>query len=118
MALVAIHKKKYMIHGIIMTFCIVLHTAAIFGIMVPSLLGLDGTINNVSTPLSLLVTTHAALGSIVEVFGVGLILVWINDRIKTGNCFKRKHLMEATIGLWILELVIGAYVYMTLYPLV
>jgi hypothetical protein len=117
-ALVALHKRKYMIHGIIMTCSIALHTVAIFAIMVPSLLSLDGLLNNLSTRLSLLVTAHAAAGSIVEILGVWLIASWISNRTKIDNCFKRKHIMEVTIALWILELVVGVYVYITLYPLV
>jgi len=107
-----------MIHGIIMTCCIALHTIAIFAIMVPSLLSLHSLLSNLSTRLSLLVTTHAAAGSVVEILGVWLVAAWISNRKKTGDCFRRKHIMEITITLWILEIILGVYVYMTLYPLI
>jgi uncharacterized membrane protein YozB (DUF420 family) len=84
--------------------------------MIPSLLGLDGLISGLSTRLSLLVVTHAVVGSVVETLGVLLVVAWIYDRTGVDNCFRRKHLMEAAIVLWILEIVLGVYVYMTLYP--
>jgi uncharacterized membrane protein YozB (DUF420 family) len=118
LALFAIVKKKYMIHGIIMVCSIVLHTISALVIMVPSLLSLDGALSDLSTHLSLLVVTHTVVGSIVEMLGVFLVAAWISNRTKVDNCFRRKHVMEATIVLWVLEFVLGVYVYMTLYPLV
>lgn len=118
LALLAIVRRKYMIHGIIMGCCIALNTISIFAIMVPSLLRLDGLISGLSTRLSLLVVTHAVVGSIVETLGVLLVVAWVFNRTRIDNCFRRKHIMEATIILWILELVLGVYVYMTLYPFV
>jgi uncharacterized membrane protein YozB (DUF420 family) len=58
------------------------------------------------------------VGSVVEILGVLLVVAWLFNRTRIDNCFKRKYLMGATIILWILELVLGVYVYMTLYPFV
>ena len=118
LALLAIVRRKYVIHGIIMGCCVALNTISIFTIMVPSLLRLDGLINGLSTRLSLLVVTHAVLGSIVETLGVLLVVAWVFNGTRIDNCFRRKYLMEAAIMLWIAELVLGIYVYMTLYPFV
>jgi uncharacterized membrane protein YozB (DUF420 family) len=57
------------------------------------------------------------VGSVVEILGVLLVVAWVFNRTRIDNCFKRKHLMEATIILWILELILGLYVYINLYPL-
>jgi len=118
LALLAIVRRKYVIHGIIMGCCVALNTISIFAIMIPSLLRLDGLINGLSTRLSLLVVTHAVLGSIVETLGVLLVVAWVFNGTRIDNCFRRKYPMEAAIMLWIAELVIGVYVYMTLYPFV
>jgi uncharacterized membrane protein YozB (DUF420 family) len=118
LALFAIVRKKYMIHGIIMVCSIVLHTISALVIVFPSLLSLDGVLSDLSTRLSLLVVTHAVVGSIVEILGVFLVAAWISNRTKVDNCFKRKRVMEATIVLWVLEFALGVYVYMTLYPLI
>jgi len=116
LAMFGIVKRKYAIHGAIMGCCIVLNTISIFAIMVPSLLKLDGLINGLSTRLSLLIVTHAIVGSVVEILGILLVAAWVYNRASVDNCFKRKHLMEATIILWILELIVGLLLYMTLYP--
>ena len=118
LALLAIVKRKYVIHGVIVGCCIVLNTISMFAIMVPSLLSLDGLISGLSTRLSLLVVTHAFLGSVVEILGILLVAAWVFNGTRIDNCFRRKHLMEAAILLWILEIVLGVYVYMTLYPFV
>jgi uncharacterized membrane protein YozB (DUF420 family) len=118
LALLAIARRKYRIHGAIMGCCIVLNTISIFAIMVPSLKSLDGLINGLSTRLSLLVVTHAIFGSAVEILGILLVVAWVFNGTRVDNCFRRKHLMTATIILWILELVLGVYVYTTLYPFV
>jgi uncharacterized membrane protein YozB (DUF420 family) len=117
-ALFAIAKGKYRTHGAIMGCCIALNTISIFLVMVPSLLGLDGLISRLSTRLSLLVVTHAIVGSVVETLGVLLVVAWVFDGTRVDNCFRRKRLMEAAIILWMLELVLGVYVYVTLYPFV
>jgi uncharacterized membrane protein YozB (DUF420 family) len=118
LALFAIFRKKYVIHGVVMGCCIVLNTISIFAIMVPSLLSLDGLISGLSTRLSLLVATHAVLGSAVEILGVLLVVEWVFNRTRIDNCFQRKYLMLATILLWTLEIILGVYVYMTLYPFI
>jgi uncharacterized membrane protein YozB (DUF420 family) len=117
LALLAIVRKRYAIHGTIMGCCLVLNTISIFAVMIPSLLGLDGLISGLSTRLSLLVVMHGAVGSVVEVLGFSLVVAWVFSGTRIANCFRRKRLMEATIVLWILELFLGVYVYMTLYPL-
>jgi uncharacterized membrane protein YozB (DUF420 family) len=117
-ALLTIARKKYRIHGAIMGCCIVLNTISIFAIMVPSLTSLDGAIGGLSTRLSLLVVTHAFVGGAVEILGVLLVAAWVFNGTRVDNCFRRKYLMTATIILWILELVLGVYVYITLYPFV
>ena len=116
LALFAIVRGKYRTHGMIVGCCVALNTISIFLVMVPSLLGLDGLISGLSTRLSLLVVTHAALGSVVETLGVFLVVAWVFNGTGVDSCFKRKHFMEAAIILWILEIVLGVYLYMTLYP--
>ena len=118
LALLANAGRKYRVHGVIMGCCIALNTISIFAIMVPSLLRLNGLINGLSTRLSLLVVTHAVVGSVVEILGALLVVAWVFNGTRVDNCFRRKDLMVAVMILWILELVLGVYVYMTLYPFV
>jgi uncharacterized membrane protein YozB (DUF420 family) len=118
LALFAIVRRKYKAHGTMMGCTIALHTVSIFIIMIPSLLSLHGLLNDLSTRLSLLVAAHAIVGGIVEILGVLLVATWISHRTNVDDCFTRKHIMEATIVLWILEIILGFYVYTTLYPFV
>ena len=118
LALFAIVRRKYVIHGAMMGCAIVLHTISIFAVMVPSLLSLRSLISGLSTRLSMVLVIHATAGSIAEVLGVLLMLVWVFNRAKVDKCFRWKYIMWATIILWIIELILGTYVYMTLYPFV
>jgi len=93
-----------------------LHTAAIFGIMVPSMLGLDGLLGNFMTNFALITLTHAALGTLVEIMGVWLIVAWLHDSSRAvGKCSGRKNIMRITIILWLAELALGLLVYTMLY---
>jgi uncharacterized membrane protein YozB (DUF420 family) len=111
-------RHNRVIHATMMSSGIALHTVSIFAIMVPSLLSLQGLLSGLSTRLSMLVAAHAAVGSIVEILGVLLVAAWISNRTKVDNCFRRKHIMEATTVFWIFEVFLGVYLYMTLYPFV
>ena len=117
LALFAIVKRKYAIHGAMMGSGIVLHTISIFTAMLPSFLSFGFPFSGFPIRLSTLLVIHAAAGSTVEVLGVWLVAAWIFNRTKVDSCFRRKNIMLATIILWILEFVLGVFVYMTLYPL-
>ena len=118
LALFAIVKRKYVIHGVLMGCGVVLHTISIFVVMVPSFLILRHLISGLTTRLSLLIVIHATAGSIVEILGVLLVAAWVFDRDKVNNCFQRKYIMLVTITLWIVEFLLGIYLYMMLYPFV
>jgi uncharacterized membrane protein YozB (DUF420 family) len=92
-----------------------LHTVAIFAIMVPSLLSLRGLLKNLLTRFSLITLTHATAGALVEIMGIWLIVSWLTDTIHVEKCIKRKNIMIVTIALWLVEFVLGVYIYMMLY---
>jgi|GEM_PF-3553550 len=109
-------KNSLVRHGFMMGAAIGLHTAAIFGIMVPSMLGLDGLLGNFMTNFALITLTHAALGTLVEIMGVWLIVAWLHDSSRAvGKCSGRKNIMRITIILWLAELALGLLVYTMLY---
>jgi uncharacterized membrane protein YozB (DUF420 family) len=47
--------------------------------------------------------------------GIWLVATWVSNRAGVERCFKRKNVMRVTIALWLLELVLGIYIYMMLY---
>jgi uncharacterized membrane protein YozB (DUF420 family) len=108
-------RHSYVRHAAMMGFGIVLHTVSIVTIMVPSLLSMDGSLENLQTRLSLLTLTHATIGSLVEVMGIWLVASWFFNTANIEKCFGRKNFMRVTIALWLTELILGVYVYMMLY---
>jgi len=108
-------KRDFMKHGAIMGVAVVLHTASILGVMVPSLLGSSGLFESWSGNLPLALASHAALGIFVEILGAYLILAWALRRRDVKPCFKRKNAMRVALVCWLIELILGAYVYILLY---
>jgi len=108
-------KHSFVRHALMMGAGISLHTIAIFAIMVPSLLSLRGLLKNLLTRFSLITLTHAAAGGLVEIMGIWLIVSWLTDAVHAEKCVKRKNIMRITIALWLVEFVLGIYVYMMLY---
>ena len=108
-------KHSFVRHALMMGAGISLHTIAIFAIMVPSLLSLRGLLKNLLTRFSLITLTHAAAGGLVEIMGIWLIVSWLTDTVHAEKCAKRKNIMRVTIALWLVEFVLGIYLYMMLY---
>jgi len=118
LALLAMARRRYMLHGVMMSSAVVLHTFIIFEVMVPTFRSLSGVFSDLSTRLAFLVVVHSIVGSVVEILGVLLIVLWLAKRANMDSCFRRKHVMEVTIVLWMLEILLGFYLYITLYPFV
>jgi len=116
LAMVARLKHGPMRHALLMGSAIVLHTVAIFAIMVPSLLGMGGLLKDLLTRFAVITVTHSVVGSLVEIMGVWLVASWLFNRRSVEKCFRRKNVMRLTIALWLLEIVLGIFVYLMLYP--
>jgi uncharacterized membrane protein YozB (DUF420 family) len=107
--------RSYLKHGISMGLAVVLHTMSIFVVMAPSLLAIRGLFDDLLNRLALVVLSHAVLGSFVEVLGLYLLSVLTLNRGVSKACFKNKVIMRVTFVLWVVELVVGVYVYFLLY---
>jgi uncharacterized membrane protein YozB (DUF420 family) len=59
--------------------------------------------------------SHAALGILVEILGAYLVLIWAMHPKDVQPCFKRKTVMRVVLVCWLIELILGAYVYILLY---
>lgn len=108
-------KRGFLNHGVIMGVAVSLHTVSILIVMVPSLLSSGGLFENWAGSLPLLVASHAALGILVEILGAYLVLTWALHPKDTKPCFKRKTTMRVVLVCWLIELILGAYVYILLY---
>jgi len=108
-------KRNYLRHGMIMGALVALNTLLIFLVMAPSLWASTGLFTNTLSQLALVIALHSALGSIVEVGGIYLLIVWVSNHGLSKTCFKNRTIMKATIIAWIIELVLGMYLYALLY---
>lgn len=103
----------YLKHGVTMGIAVALHTFTIFAIMVPSLLALTGSFENLLAEL--VIFSHAVLGSLVELLGLYLVVAWVSHRREVKVCLGNKKFMKPTMILWSLELALGIIVYILLY---
>jgi hypothetical protein len=108
-------RQSYSKHGATMGIAVALHTISIFAIMVPSLAAITGIFENVLSPLAIVILLHAVVGSLVELLGVYLTTAWALGHFGVEVCFRRKRVMDLTLILWLVELALGAYVYILLY---
>jgi len=113
--LMAKAKRSFQNHGLIMGVAVGLHTVAILIVMVPSLAASRGLFADLFASLTLVVLSHAIIGSLVEVLGIYLVGTWAANRKNEQACYKRKTAMRATVMLWLVELIIGVYTYILLY---
>lgn len=107
-------KRRYIAHGAVMSIALILNTVSILIIMVPSFLSNPGLFENLSSPLPLTVI-HITLGSLAEVLGIILVAAWALSIHNIEGCIKRKRIMLITIFLWLVNLILGVFMYAVLY---
>lgn len=103
----------YLKHGETMGIAVALHTFTIFAIMMPSLLALTDSFENLLAEL--VIFSHAVLGSLVELLGLYLVVAWVSHHQEVKVCLGNKKFMKPTMILWLLELALGIIVYILLY---
>jgi len=108
-------KQNYLKHGATMGIAVTLHTVLIFSIMVPSFTSLMSSFRKLLWTSALVILLHAGLGSLVEILGLYLVLAWALNRWNAKVCIGNKRFMNPTIILWLIEIALGAYVYVLLY---
>jgi uncharacterized membrane protein YozB (DUF420 family) len=107
-------RHRYATHGTVMSIALILDTVSILIVMVPSFLSNPSLFENLSNPLPLTII-HITLGSLAEVFGIFLVTAWALSIHNIEGCVKRKRIMLVTIFLWLVNLILGVYVYALLY---
>jgi uncharacterized membrane protein YozB (DUF420 family) len=110
-------KKKFRQHGITMLIAVVFHALVIFAWMVPSfdIFIFGGPINLVDT-ITLMILVHAFTGIAATVLGIWLVAAWrLKADMKT--CFAKKHVMLATITLWLIAIILGFILYIIILQL-
>jgi uncharacterized membrane protein YozB (DUF420 family) len=106
-------KRKYSGHGITMLVTVLMNAGSFLLVMLPSLLGL-ATVTEL-TPLSIsMVVAHACLGSATMALGLWLVGSWhLQSSIQ--GCTRRRKIMRLTFIAWLVTLLLGVLLYMSLY---
>ena len=108
-------RRGPMKHGALMGLAVAFNTISIVVVMTPSLLGFSDLSSMPFTHRALTVIAHTITGGLAEILGIWLVGTWAFNHHKTEVCAKRRNVMRATIFLWLLELLLGIYVYIILY---
>lgn len=111
--IIAKFRRGFTRHGTVMGIAVVLNTISIVVVMIPSVLSFRGLFSAPFSDAALIVVSHAVIGTLVEILGIWLVVVWVINEIKA--CAKKKNTMRATVLLWLIELFMGIYVYIMLY---
>jgi uncharacterized membrane protein YozB (DUF420 family) len=105
-------KKRFRQHGITMLTAVVLHTIAIFAIMIRSFSAIIS--GDFPLAVSTITAVHGILGILAEVLGVWIVASW---RLRTSlrYCAPKKNLMLLTLTLWLTALILGVLIYLHFY---
>jgi hypothetical protein len=106
-----INKKNFMFHGYSTVAAIVLHTALIFVVMVPSFTGGLSELSGLSLFDSVTVWSHVVLGTAAEVLGVILVAAWLIQGPARLACGRWKKWMMPIFVVWVISIVNGALVH-------
>ena len=101
-------KKNLTRHGYLTASALVLHTATILIVMIPSLYTNLGSVGELSIVQSVVVWLHAATGIAAEILGIVLVASWAFKPLQQMTCAKRKWLMMPTFIIWTVSLITGA----------
>jgi hypothetical protein len=109
-------RRKYFIHGALMSVGVILNIISFLLVMGPSLLSLGIVRTHPLHEYSLITLAHSAIGGIALILGAITVVSW-RLQSTTKNCVKMKRLMKPTIILWTIALVLGILLYIVLYGL-
>jgi len=107
-------KGRIAAHGYAVTVAIAMHTASVLSIMIPSFAkSADILFTDLLNPPVILTWIHIPLGVAVIVLGIYLIAEW-QFRPPGATCYRRVKLMKPLWLLWILSLIMGFLIYLSI----
>lgn len=104
-------KKNFIRHGYLTVVALVLETALIFIVMVPSFLKGLGSLSGLSILDSVNVWSHVVLGVMAEVLGFIIIIPWLYKRPSKMGCGKMMRWMMPTLIIWIILVATGTLIH-------
>jgi len=107
-------KKKFRVHGLTMAGAVGLHFVTILLVMVPSFArSFSILVGDFSSPIFVATWIHAPLGLSLLVLSVYLVSSWRFQK-PADTCFKKAKLMRYVWLLWLLDLLIGLVLYISI----
>ena len=104
-------KKNFIRHGYLTVVALVLETALIFIVMVPSFLRGLSNLGGLSILDSANVWSHVVLGTIAEVPGFIIIVPWLYNGPSKMGCGKMMKWMMPTLIIWIIVVATGTLIH-------
>jgi hypothetical protein len=104
-------KKNYALHGCLTILALILHSALIVLVMLPSLSNGLGSVGELSLFDSFTVWSHAILGTLAEIAGIVIVGFWFSKPLKSLACFKVKKLMMPLFIIWVIAIINGALIH-------
>jgi hypothetical protein len=94
-------------HGIIMAGATLLQVVTFLILMEPVFFTYLNTFLTVLAPSITTFLIHAITGTATLALALGLVISWATRPSNLGPCYKRKKLMYATLGVWIVTAALG-----------
>jgi len=107
-------KKKMFLHGTTMLIALVLHVVSFGLMMLPSFVSLRILFPYRNNIFSLIMLVHVILGVLTLILAAWLIVRWHLQR-SIKSCTRRKKVMLLVFAIWIITLLLGILVYLSLY---
>jgi uncharacterized membrane protein YozB (DUF420 family) len=109
-------KTKFKVHGATMGLAVILQILAFILVMGPTFFNnLDFFSTETSIPVVQTAWIHAVPGAMAILLGIYLVTKWAVKTSNVAGCYKRKRIMDVTIGLWLFSLVFGIATYVLIY---
>jgi len=109
-------KTNFKVHGATMGIAVILQIIAFILVMGPTFFN-NFDFFSTSTSIAAVQTAwiHAVPGAIALLLGIYLVTRWAVKTSNVAGCYKRKRIMDVTIGLWIFSLLFGIATYVLIY---
>ena len=106
-------RRRIRAHGFAVTVAFVLHCISVAVIMVPSFAVSLSILANVLNPVFVITLVHLSIGAMVLVLALFLVLEW-RFQAPNSTCYKRARLMRPLWLLWVLSLILGYLLYLSI----
>jgi hypothetical protein len=104
-------QKNLIRHGYSTLVALILHTAAILIVMIPSLIDGVDEFATLSLVASVTVWSHVVLGTLAWILGIVIISFWLGKGPSKMSCATWRKWMMPTFIIWVISIVNGALVH-------